>query len=149
MSQTDSPNTAGVMTTLREKLDNEWELSSELFGDVGGDIHDFESYNYVYFLDNVKSLNDLIEGLRQLSPLADDALKVAESMSDKNFHKFKKSLPEERCGERSVMPKKYDALLVPKRFITVLPIAEKFLVSLGTALIRMIEFEEDKNWIKQ
>ena len=149
MSQTNSPIAAEVMTTLREKLDNWWKLSPELFGDIGGDIHGFEIYNYLYFLDNVKSLNDLIEGLRQLSPLANDALKVAESMDDKDFHKFKKSLSEKRCGKKSVMPKKYGALLVPKRFIATLPITEKCLISLGTALIRMVEFEEDKNWVNK
>ena len=134
-----------------------WSVSRDLFGDdPGSDIHDFQSDSYKYFLDNVKSLTDLVEGLRQLSPFADDALAVAEKMNEKDFTKFKQALSGERRAlsdshEEQLplflklepltlapkMPRKYFALLIPKQFIIAELAAEKFNVCLGVALIQI------------
>jgi hypothetical protein len=119
-----------------------WVPSSNLFGDTGSDIRDFEIYNWLYFLDNVNSLEDLLEGLYQLSPLADDALEVAEQMSKQDFRKFKKALAKEREGENRTEPRKYQPLLIPKRFTLGALVAEKFEVSLGMAVIQLMEFGE-------
>lgn len=133
--------------TLQERIGAEldkWQVSDRLFGDPGCDIHDFEMGNYLYFLDNVKSLADLIEGLFVLSPLADDALEVAEQMNESDFYDFKIALAHERgiCqrGEMdSIFPARYMPLLIPKQFVWGNFLADKFEVPLGTALIRIIE----------
>ena len=91
-----------------------WSVSRDLFGDTGADINDFEIYNYTHFLDNVKSQKDLLEGLRQLSPLADDALEVAEQMNHQDFYEFKTALAYERKQEDRKMHKRYLALVIPK-----------------------------------
>ncbi len=129
-------------TKLMQKLDEDsppWNLSSDLFGNVGVDINDFETHNYTYFLDNVKSLEDLLEGLNQLSPFADDALKVAESMNQQDFCEFKLTLAYERRMEDSKMPKRYITLALPKWFLYSIPLADKAIVPLGATLIRLIE----------
>ena len=119
-------------------------LPKELFGDAGCDINDFQIDNYTYFLDNVKSCEDLIRGLRQLSPLADDALLVAEDMSEREFHKFKHVLAKERRGEYSNAPKKFRVIMMPSLFTPAILLADKFQVPLGTALIKLIERESAK-----
>lgn len=130
--------------TLQKRI-GEWELSYRLFGNIGYNIYDFEMGNYVYFLDNIKSLADLIEGLFVLSPLADDALEVAEQMNENDFYDFKIALARERgiCqrgGEiDSIFPTRYMPLLIPEQFVLGNSLADKFEVSLGTALIRVIE----------
>jgi len=128
-------------------------LSPELFGkDAGagiGDILDFEMEDYRYLLDNVKSLKDLIAGLAKLSPLADDALDIAENMTSLEFSTFKLALIKERemaaedYGE-SCMPKKFMPLLLPERFIDAILIAKQAGVAMGVALIRLMEIEEKK-----
>lgn len=137
-------------TKLMRRLDENnfsWCLSTNLFGDTGCDIYDFEIYNYTYFLDNVRSIEDLLEGLKQLSPFVDDALAVAERMSYQDFVDFKLALAyEHRLAKEngnSKMPKKYMPLVVPKWFIPALHIAEKFEAPLGIALIRLVECEVD------
>jgi len=117
-----------------------WNLSRDLFGDVGADINDFEAYNYIYFLDNVKSIEDLLEGLCQLSPLADDALEVAEHMDQQDFYEFKLALAYERRQD-SKLPNKYSALVIPNWFIYAIPVTDKCKIPLGAALIRVIESE--------
>lgn len=124
---------------LEERLQDRWTLPHELFGDIGSDIHDFELHNYTYFLDNVISRENLVMGLQELSPLADDALRVAERMTDGDFRRFKTALQVERRQENTVMPEKYFSLLIPKIFITAMQIAERFQVPLGAAAIRVIE----------
>src|SRR3989344_5948621 len=135
----------------------QWSVSRDLFGDdAWSDIHDFQSDSYKYFLDNVKSFTDLVEGLRQLSQFADDALAVAEKMSEKDFRKFKRALPGERRAlsdsyeeqlqlyqklEPPKIPRKYFALLIPKQFITAGFVADKFEVCLGAALIQIMKYE--------
>ena len=111
-------------TTFQERQDSVWwDLSHELFGDAWGDINDFELTDYRYFLDNVGSLEDLKRGLYELSPLADDALSVAEVMNNLDFAVFKLSLVQERESSRfqlqqqSTMPKKFLALVAPSKFI--------------------------------
>ena len=129
---------------LEEKLSEGWLLSPELFGDVGADIHDFFIGNYVYFLNNVNSLDKLLEGLRQLSPLADDALKVASRINREEFDYFKINIPNYRKGLRG--NHKYRRLLIPERFLEVSlsEIPEKCQVPDGTALIRMMEWGVEK-----
>lgn len=136
---------------MRSKLENgPWYLSSRLFGDDRwGDIHDFEFSSYIYFLDQAKSVNDLIEGLRELSPFADDALAVAEHMSEQDFIDFKLALIKERQAVKqeeleSCMPRRFGPLVLPKRILDVQlrGIPEKFRVPLGTALVRVLEIKE-------
>ena len=132
---------------LEEKLDNEWILPMHLFGvlgDVCVDIHDFEEYNYVHFIDNVGSLTELREGLQHLSPLADEALTVAANMDDEEFYRFKTDLKHEREGY-SEMPEKYLPLVIPPKFILATLLADKYQVSLGLVLIRTIEVEPESS----
>jgi len=121
-----------------------WSLSYDLFGDFGIDIYDFNMNDYNFFLDNVSSLEDLLKGLEQLSPLADDALEIAKQMANPDFYKFKKALQYERQHYKrqekvSKMPSRYYALLIPNWFVYALPIADKCKIPLGGALIRCIE----------
>lgn len=126
-----------------------WTLSGQLFGNTRYcDIHDFEEEDYIYFLDHVRSRDDLLTGLCELSPFADDALDIAERMNDQDFYRFKLALAcergrarrEEGAGE-SVLPKKYGKVVLPTSFLKAHFLAEKFAVSLGVALIRMFELE--------
>ena len=120
-----------------------WQVSRELFGNTGADINDFELFNYAYFLDNAKSLEDLVRGLEELSPLADDALDIARTMTERDFCDFKLALVHERKQEESRMPEKFVRLLLPDNFMIGQPMAEKFEVPLGAAVIRLIEIEKD------
>ena len=132
---------------LIQKLRSHWDLPTDLFGKTtfgngGCEIIDFEPEDYVYFLDNVKNLENMIEGFRCLSPLADDALKVAESMGKSEFNKFKKLLSYERHKEETrTLSKKYLPLVIPKRFFDAYVLSEEYQVSLGIALIRLAELE--------
>lgn len=132
---------------LIQKLQGQWYLPADLFGrDSFGDgnceINDFGTEDYVYFLNNVKTLEEMIEGFRHLSPLADDALSAAKSMNGADFQRFKKALAyERRQDEKRRMPKKYLSLVLPERFLDGYVLAEEFRVTLGTALIRLVELE--------
>src|SRR3989338_3830782 len=102
---------------LEKKLHSDWSLGDPIWGDVWC----LEASDYSKFLDNVKSLPDLIGGLNHLSPLADDALGVAERMNEEDFYRFKFALKNERSisksGENSKMPYKYGSLVIPEMFI--------------------------------
>ena len=152
MSEQDETVNNKTRFTLEERLGDEgdeyepivdWKVSPELFGDVGVNIYDFQAHNYVYFLDHVTSKEELIRGLRELSPLADDALDVAEKMDDRAFARFKHALKRERSpvyGDgRNSMPLRYGVLLLPRRFLEALPLTEEYDVSLGVVLIRIME----------
>ncbi len=133
------------LSKLRAKLRKSYDWPSrELFGNRGCDINDFELFNYTYFLDNVKSLEDLLKGLEELSPFADDALEVAELMTERDFCDFKLALVHERKREESYMPERFFCLLIPDRIFAAQPIAEMFKVPLGAALIRIVEIEAEK-----
>ena len=119
-------------------------LSRDLFGHVGA--HEFEVSDYNRFLNNVSSQKDLVRGLKELSPFVDDALAVASSMNEQDFIDFKLALVHERKVARgetggSVMPHRYDPLLVPDRFITAQMMSTKFETSLEVALGRIMETE--------
>lgn len=147
-------------TTFKERMREGFHYTSPswaLFENIGADFHDFELANYINFLDKVESLENLLEGLRLLSPFTDDALEVAEKMNEKGFTKFKKALPGVRRKSRDLFgeqlplfpelepPKmlcKYSSLLIPKRFITAVLASEKFDACLGVALIRIMELEK-------
>ena len=135
---------------LEKKLNEYWwGLPKELFGgDAGVDMHDFELYNYRFFLDDVKSVNQLLEGLQHLSPLADDALVVVEKMKEQDFLIFREALQYERKMKDSKLPNEYTPLVIPQRFIQAGLLSEKFGVSLGTALIRIMESEINGGCIK-
>jgi len=135
---------------LEKKLNEYWwDLPKELFGgDTGVDMHDFELYNYKFFLDDVKSVNQLLEGLQHLSPLADDTLAVAEKMKEQDFLRFKEALQYERKMKDSKLPNEYTPLVIPQRFIQAGLLSKKFEVSLGTALIRIMELEINGEYIK-
>ena len=124
---------------LEEKLSEGWQLSQELFGDPGCDIHDFMLENYTYFINHVDSVEKLREGLRQLSPITDDALKVAESMSEQDFAYFKENLPAYREGTKT--DKKYGTLLIPNRILAVglLGLSERYGAPDGAVLVRLME----------
>ena len=133
-----------ALSKLRAKLmGTPRGVSRELFGDVGCDINDFELFNYVYFLDNVKSLRDLLKGLEELSPLADDALEVAKLMTEQDFWNFKRTLVYERKQKESRMLQKFFHLLIPDRFLAGQQIAKKARVPLGAVLIRIMEWEAE------
>lgn len=135
---------------LEKKLNEDWWiLPKGLFGeDVEVDMDDFELCNYKFFLDNVKSVSQLLEGLQHLSPLADDALAVVEKMKRRDFIEFKKALQYERKMKDSKLPEEYTPLVIPQKFIRASLLSEKFEVPLGTALIRMMELEIDGGYIK-
>lgn len=121
-----------------------WKPSPELFGEYVCDMYDFDTHNYIHLIDNSRTRIDLVKGLRELSPLADDALEVAELMDDKNFYEFKIALAYERTQVLdSKMPDRYLPLVLPKRFVTALPLTEKFAVALGVALIKIKEQEDE------
>lgn len=157
MSEQDETVKNKTRFTLEERLDVEeeyetagqWRVSPKLFGDVGVNIYDFQAYNYVYFIDHVTSKEELVRGLRELSPLADDALEIAERMDDLAFVQFKLALKRERSsverdGRSSMplrLPLRYGVLLIPKRFFEALPLSEKYEVPLGAVLIRIMEKE--------
>jgi hypothetical protein len=134
---------AGERTSLQDRLQSDdpkpWLLSRSLFGDTGaGDIWDFMLENYFFFLENMKSWRDLIDGLEQLSPLADDALEVAETMSNQDFYVFKITLA--RASQEFVqIPLEYVAILTPNIFSLACPVTEKMAVTLGCAAIRIME----------
>ncbi|MBI2033958.1 MAG: hypothetical protein HYT13_02575 [Candidatus Liptonbacteria bacterium] len=138
MSELGQPVPDKTRFTLDERLDEifEWVLSCELFGE-GLDVDDFQEDNYTYFLDHVTSKEELVRGLRELSPLLDDALDVAEQMDDKAFTEFKLALKRERDD----MPSRYLVLLIPKRFLEAMLIAKEFKVCLGVCMIRIMEDE--------
>lgn len=127
-----------------------WDLSTSLFSSSGEDMEDIycfgdsEKSGYAPFLDRVQTLTDLRRGLKGLSPLADDALAVAEAMAEADFVDFKLCLAHERRiandseGE-SKMPKRYLPLLLPSAFLRAAPIAQKFNVPLGVAAVRLVE----------
>ena len=137
--------------TLKERFNNgqsSWFISKKFFGSDVTDIFDFEPHNYTYFLDNVSSVGDLIRGLRELSPLVDDALSVAEGMNKIDFASFKLALIRERKialdGEvGSIMPSKYNSVLMPSRFPFAYVVASGFRTPLGSALVRIKQYEED------
>lgn len=117
------------------KIKEGWSLPLPLFyndDSYSGCIYDFEIGNYISFLDNVKSLQDLIQGLRELSPLTDDALSVAEGMNDNDFIYFKLALIKERQNSKlnnnfeqpNVMENKYLPILIPTNFIPASEIAD-------------------------
>ncbi len=131
----------------RKLRENPWLLSSDLFGDPW-EMNDFEMRNYTFFLDNVRSLENLLKGLCELSPMADDALRVAEHMNHQDFYEFKLALAYERLvcerqQEDSKMPVRYDTLVIPRWFVYALPLAEKCVVPLGATIIRLMEFESN------
>jgi|SRR3990170_8215937 len=130
---------------LLEKLTREdnWHfLPRELFGEPLF-LYDLEPKHYNYFLDNVETIYKLREGLHLLSPLADDALAIAEKMSGEDFSVFKLALAYERKREDSRMPREYLSLLAPPTFIPAILAADKFQVSLGTSLIQLMMLEDN------
>lgn len=100
-----------------------------------------EMSQYISFVDNVSSLEDLREGLGELSPFADDALAVAQSMTESDFCNFKLALPFERRGDGSKTPRYSGAILLPERFVPAVLLAEQAGAPLGATLIRLLETE--------
>lgn len=119
---------------INRKLD--WKLfgTSEIYGLD-------EMSQYVSFLDKVNPLEDLVRGLAELSPFADDALVVAKSMTEGDFCTFKLALPFERRGDESKMPERFGSILLPDRFIPAIFLSEKAGAPLGATLVRILEVE--------
>ncbi len=136
---------------LRSKLKNPgWGLSADLFGEEML-VADFSPVRWVYFLDHIGSIRDLVRGLEELSPLADDALLVAQAMNEQEFAEFKLALARERrvaTGEigESNFPSKYLLLLYPALFMPASMLAQQFHVCLGASLIRMVELGLETRW---
>lgn len=174
MKKLDTSEITAKRTTLKEReqrlMESSWFLNRKLFGDdCGIDINDFDGASYAFFLDNVPSVEALVEGLAELSPLADDALSIAEQMTLRDFAEFKLALARERRLrkiERGIeaaesknqlllpgfppeitggsMPDKYLALLCPASFVPAAMLAEKFEVPLGAAILRLSELHPRK-----
>ena len=102
---------------------------------------DDEVASYKWFLDNASSLDDLILGLTELCPFADDALAVAQQMSEDDFVDFKLCLVAERRGEDSSMSEAYRTIVLPEKILQGMLLAEKTKVPLGAALVRIFETE--------
>jgi hypothetical protein len=137
---------ARTETVLRKRL-NKLAFGSVLSKDLFGEVPDcdFELVHYIGFLDRVASRNDLVRGLKELDPFVDDALSVAEAMTESDFHEFKMALVNERGQNHdnlSTMPSRYDALLMPERFIPAKIIAVKAATSLEVALMRIMQNEK-------
>lgn len=126
-----------------------WPLSS-LFGpmvldEYYNDILGFEMQQYIYFLDHVETVSDLVRGLEELSPFADDALEIAEWMSREEFEEFQKVVPAHHQAVREgnepteELSDRFTLILLPEQFFSALSIAESAAVSLGVALIRFWE----------
>ncbi len=129
-------------------------LSEHLFSDKNAnreckvDIHSFGDDSdmggsYTYFLDNIRSLDELIQGLEELSPFADDALEIARSMTMQDFYDFKLALPFERNGKDWQMPDRFSSLVLPTRILKGMFLSQKAGAPLGTTLVRMLEVELD------
>lgn len=135
--------------TISERFQEDqeyWILPERLFDSGMIDINDFEEHNYNYFLDHVFSLDELLTGLLQLSPFANDALSVAEKMNEQDFRRFKSALAKERsCESKSVFPGKFRSLILPKSFIQATIMAERYEVPLGVALIQLAELNQQES----
>jgi len=94
-------------TSFQQAQSKMWGDRGPLPPDLFGVMHDeerhdtnamidFEMRDYVFFIDHAQSLSDLVKGLVILSPFADDALAIAESMSEADFEEFKQALLLER-----------------------------------------------------
>ena len=130
-------------STLTVRLFTTHPGTSQHFPDWKMDIYnlDDEIASYTCFLDNVKNKEDLIQGLTELKPFADDALEVACKMSDDDFITFKRELISERQGKSSNMPPAYLALVLPDKIMQAIILAQKAAAPLGAALIRILEVE--------
>lgn len=151
-------NIVGNKTKLKRKLrtfinkglstslfrNKEWTKGARIDIHSFGDGSDVEG-SYIYFLDNVSSLEELNQGLEELSPFADDALEVTKSMSERDFCDFKLALPAERDGKDGHMPEQFVSLLLPTRLLKAMFLSQKAAAPLGTTLIRMLEVELEQN----
>ncbi|GEM_PF-7039145 len=146
------PPYGNVAKRFRRHASNDWHIGhyklfgTDLHNDIASQIWDFSIEHYVFFLDNVGSLEDLLKGLDDLDPFVDDAIAVARNMSEAGFADFKLALAHEhRCssGEEpeSRMPVVFNDLVLPILFIPAMLLADKAAVSMGTALIRIMETE--------
>ncbi len=139
--------------TFRERelstgISRDWILPAGLFRPNirGLELFDFREEDYAFFLDNVRLLADLIRGLRALSPFADDALDVAESMTESDFVDFKLAIAYERAQaekQGSRMPEQFLSLTIPLQFLLASSVAEKYQVDLGVALLQTGEMEAE------
>jgi len=134
--------------TLQDRQNSQepWLLCYEFFGEGKRDveIYDFGAPNYTLFLDRATSKPVLIEGLCQLSPLADDALKLAEGLSPVEFLEFRETLTKERSGTHTHRTSKFFEILVPRGFVEAQIISEIFEVSLGHTLIGLMELGQQR-----
>ncbi len=151
-------NIVGNKTKLKRKLrtfinkglstslfrNKEWTKGARIDIHSFGDGSDVEG-SYIYFLDNVSSLEELNQGLEELSPFADDALEVSRNMTVHDFCDFKLSLPFGRRGVSHVMPKNFLPILLPSLILKGMILSEKFAAPLGTTLVRMLEVELEQN----
>lgn len=146
----DNASVKSKKKTFRERVTeglSRWQLTGLFGSDLGTEVYDFEEFQYIHFLNHVSSREDLLRGFQELSPFADDALEVAERMTEEDFYEFKLALARERGlsarkEDVSNFPAKYATLLIPRHFIKGTFASKKFEVSLGCALVRMFELEK-------
>ena len=146
MSAENASDDYSVVILRLFEVESGYPVSSKLFGDVGAGIFDFEFYNYNYLLDNVETLEALVEGLEQLSPFADDALEITKTFSVEDFDRFKTDLSEERAlsdkaDTDSTFPHDWLPILIPSRFIEAQLLSSAARAPLGAALIRIALIE--------
>lgn len=108
---------------------------------MGIDNLDDECGSYKDFLDNVQNKEDLVLGLTELRPFADDALKVAIQMTDFDFINFKLALVCERQGKDSKMSTAYRTIVLPARILQAMIIADKARAPVGSVLVRILKRE--------
>ncbi|MEK7621698.1 MAG: hypothetical protein AAB415_00810 [Patescibacteria group bacterium] len=127
------------------RVTGRWSGDIYSFGDNrDGNGVEYEEEDYAHFLSKVQTLEDLRQGLKELSPFADDALAVAETMDDADFVEFKLTLAHEKrmlvdhVGE-SRLPRRYLSLVLPTCLLKAGPVAQEFNVSIGVAMLRLVQ----------
>ena len=146
------PYYGDVAVRFRRHAAIDWDISNhrafgeDSEGSIASQVWDFQMEHYVYFLDNVSSSDALIRGLNDLDPFVDDALKVAQLMTEVGFASFKLALIHERKVARneaaeSIMPKEFSPVVLPLKFLWAMQLAHTAKVAMGTALIRTMEEE--------
>jgi hypothetical protein len=114
------------------------------YGFENGNGVEYEEEDYAVFLEKVRTLEDLRQGLQELSPFANDALAIAETMDEEEFIEFKIALAYERgimmagVGE-SKLTNRYLSLVLPTCLLKAAPLAREANVSIGVAMLRLVE----------
>jgi len=104
---------------------------------------DEDSTSYACFLNNVRNKEDLVMGLTELRPFADDALEVARRMTDSDFVSFKLALICERQGKGGKISDTERIIVLPDQILRAMVIAQKVAAPVGAVLVQMLKIELD------